>query len=236
VAWPTATAAATTFRNDASGTTFTFTLSVTAGDQIAIVPKWEGSSSDTTLTTSDGVNTYTDHFSAAHPVAAAAGEPWTSLITAVAATTASLSITVTLGAARTWREGHAVAIRPDAAGTISLDGTPAGTGGISGSVATGNTTTTGQSSNCGLSIVAYGGYGDDPSSEQINGGAADFIVGPVAPANSELWARRYTSGFTGQGTATIGFNNWAAGIVSFKIVAAGGGAAASTLMLMGMGP
>src|SRR6185503_19969205 len=119
MAWPTTAADTDTFRSDGSGTTYTLSLDTTAGDLIVLGPTWEGSSSDTTVSASDGVNTYTDHFVGAHAVASAAGEPWTTLLSAVAASTTTHTITITLGAALTWREANGATIHPDAAGTIS---------------------------------------------------------------------------------------------------------------------
>jgi hypothetical protein len=200
-------------------------MAVTAGDLIVVMGKWEGvSTGDTTMSCADGgVNTYTEiSFTGGHPNTGVGGseEPWNCAFWAVAATTTSITPQLTWAAARSWRSILAICMHPDAAGTISLDGTPTGSGAISGSITTGNITTSTQATNCGLAVVSYSEYGDNPTAEQINGTAADSITNETG---NELWTLRYTNGFTGQGTATIGFNHWSAGIFAFKIVAGGGG-------------
>jgi len=223
MAWPSSPTANQNGFSSGSDTTIAngSALSVTAGGLIFVAFSWEGA--DTTLTVADGgVNTYTEvSFTGGHPGGGATpSEPWNACFWAVAATTTTLTITGTYGAARTFRAITALFFNPDAAGTISLDGTPTAAGGLGTSVATGNITTSTQDTNCGLALTSYSEYGDNPTSEQINGSAADNITNN---GNHEVWMSRYTSGFTGQGTATIGFNHWAAGITAFKIVAGGGG-------------
>jgi len=224
MAWPTSPAATGTGSGSGSGTTIATsgTVAVTAGDLIYVSVTWEGA--DATVTCADGgVNTYSEvSFTGAHPGGGATEtEPWNACFWAVAASTTSVTVTATYDTARTFRNITVLCLHPDAAGTISLDGTPISTGGLSTSVVTGNITTSTQDTNCGIALVSYAEYGDNPTSEQINGTAADTITNNGA---HEVWQLRYTNGFTGQGTATIGFNHFAAAIAAFKIVAAGGGA------------
>lgn len=223
MAWPAAPTASQGGSGSGSGTTIATgaALSVTAGDLIFAAVSWEGA--DTTVSMADGgVNSYSEvSFTGGHPGGGATPtEPWNACFWAVAATTTSVTLTATYGAARTFRVITALCFHPDAAGTISLDGTPTAAGGLSTAIATGNITTTTQDTNCGLALTSYSEYGDNPTSEQINGTAADNVTNN---GNHEVWMLRYTNGFTGQGTATIGFNHWAAGITAFKIVAGGGG-------------
>jgi len=222
MAWATSPSSTAAGANGASDTTIATStaLSVTAGDLIYVAISWEGA--DTTLSVDDTVNTYSEiSYGGGHPGGGATPtEPWHAAFWAVAATTTTVTITATYGAARTFRAITAVCQHPDAAGTISLDGTPSAAGGLSTAVATGNTTTATQDTNCGISLVGYSEYGDNPSAELINGTAADTITNN---GNHEVWQLRYTTGGTWEGAATIGFNHWAAGIASFKIVASGGG-------------
>ena len=227
MAWPTSAADSDSFNASGSDTTLTFTVDVVAGDLIVLLVGWSDTD-DTTVSGSDSAsNSYTDHFSGGHLVQTdtAPFEPWGTMLSAVAGTTATLSITVTLGAAKTWREGQAVVIRPDAAGTISLDGTPNGAGVFNSvPVFTGNITTTTQDTNCGLTVCGYSGYGLNPSAELINGTTADAVIEQGGSANCEIWFSRYTTGGTWQGQATLeGSNQFAAMILAFKTVTGGGG-------------
>ena len=218
MAWPSTPTTTGSGFGSGSGTSIATSgsVAVTAGDLIYVSVCWEGA--DSVITCSDGgVNTYTQVFGSNLNNGTGNPEPWNQCFRAVAATTTSVTITASYGGgadSRTFRTITVLVFHPDAAGTISLDGTPAGTGGISASIATGNVTTSTQAANCGLAITSYAFYGDDPSSEQINGTAADNIT---TNNGAEVWMLRYTNGFTGQGAATIGFNNWSAGLATFKI-------------------
>lgn len=218
MSWPTTFAATGSGTNSASGTTLAISapVSVTAGDLILIPVKWEVG--DSTISCSDGVNTYTDLFAGAHPSSAGA-EPFCTLLYAVAATTASITPAVTWGTARAWREIGAEILHPTAADTISLDGTPVAAGGQGTALASGNITTTTQATDSGMAVAFYADYGTTISAEQINGAAATAIASFGA---SVLWILRYTAGFTGQATATLSFNNWSTGLAAFKIVAGAG--------------
>lgn len=227
MAFPTAPSSVASESDSASGTgplTCSADVAVTAGDLIVVSLHWEGA--DTTVSVVDddagGSNTYNEvSFTGGHPNAG--GEPWGAVFWAIAkANNASLGISGSWAAARTFRGILAVPQHPDAAGTISLDGTPNGAGGVGAAIATGNITTNTQAANCGIAFTVFAGYGDNPTSEQINGVAADTISN-ISGSYNELWQLRYTSGFTGQGTASQPSNNWAAGIVAFKIVAGGSG-------------
>lgn len=215
--WPSAPTTTASGNSTGSGTTVSSSsFSVTAGDLIYVAVSWEGA--DTTIDCSDGgVNTYAELYGGAHGNNGSGNpEPWQGGFWVQAATTTTLTITITYGAARTFKSVTIIVLHPDSAGMISLDGTPTASGGISSTVATGNNTTSTQSTNAGVSIVGYSEYGTNPTNEQINATAADNVTNNGA---HEVWMLRYTNGYTGQGTADLSFNNWAAGIASFKLTA-----------------
>jgi len=90
-------------------------------------------------------------------------------------------------------------------GTVSFDQYVATTG-TSASVATGNITT---SRNNTLCLVGYGEYTSGvPSVYQINGVAGTIIPGDTAHGSTQIWYRKPTTTFIGQGTATISSSAW----------------------------
>lgn len=217
MAWP-AAATATGSNTVGGGTSLgtSATVAVTAGDLIYVFAKWEGT--DTTVSGSDGVNTYVDLFAGNHHSKAGA-DPWGTVLYAIAATTTSLTPTVNFGASQSFINLGAVILHPTVPGTISLDGTPNKGGGAGTAVNTGNITTSAQAANCGIAIASYNTFGSTTSGRLINGTAEDFSF-QVAGDSSIAWFLRYTAGFTGAGAATIASNDWSAGIVAFKIVSA----------------
>lgn len=219
MAWPTAFAATAENGNSASVTALATpsTVALTAGDIILVVRKWEGT--DTTVSASDGVNTYAQ-FTTDHGTTT---EPFVSCCWALATTTASLTITSTLGAARTWNDLVVGVVRRDAAGTVSSDGTPIAAQGTSTAPNSGNMTTATQETNGSLQIGWYGEFGTNPTSELLFGSAADAIANGGISDNSELWTRRTTTGATGAASATLSFNSWACGVGSLKTVASAAG-------------
>lgn len=212
--------------SSASNTSLQATVTgVHAGDLVVILAKWENG--DTTVSASDGTSSFTDALSGNHAVGTAgAGEPnVTALYLLSSVTSGSVTYTVTWGAARPWKD-VIVAVYTPGSGTLSLDGTANKNVGAGTSLTTGNITTSGTD---GIAFALYGEYGTGLDSEKINGLVADrTIVGGVVN-QSEIWIKSYTSGFTGQGTATLNSsNNWAAAILAFKLTASGGGGGGAT--------
>lgn len=203
---------------DASDTSVTLSLTVSAGDLVVVMMKWEGA--DTTITGDIGGEALTEWANAGNPHIRLTNEPWcTCLYKINTALTGSQTITLTLGAARGFKEYCAMSYTPTA-GTVSTNGTPNSGLGTSTSPASGNITTTGSD------MVIFGfnaGYGSQLSSPLINGNAAEEAVEPAtASRDSQLWARRESAGFTGQAAATLaGSARWACGVIAFNIAAAG---------------
>lgn len=216
MAWPITTAATSNNANTASVTVLatSSTVSLTAGDVILALRKWEGA--DTTCAVSDTENTYTQ-FTTDHGGAA---EPWVSLSWAVAATTASRTITSTLGAARTFNDLVVAVLRRDAAGTVTMDGTAIAASGSGTALNSGNMTTSTQETNGSLQIGYSGDYGTDPTSELCFGTAADVVVQGGISNQTEIWTRRTTNGATGAASATESSNTWVCGVAALKTVAA----------------
>lgn len=206
----------------AGSTTATVVLTgVSVGDLIVVAAKWEsGVASAGTATCSDGTSSLTK-WAPGELSAIANIDPrlvMFYLLSSVA--TGTVTYTVTFSGSMSFRDVIAMAYAPPSA--ASLDGTPVGAGAASGTaISSGNITTTGTD---GVAFGSYAEFGSSASAMNINGVAADQTQVAAGTANSQLWSKTYSGGYTGAATATISFSNsWLCGVIAFK--AAGGAAA-----------
>lgn len=202
-------------REDASDTTFSVTLTVSPGDLIVAVPKWEGA--DTTVTMMVGAEAMTEwDYGTVH---IRTNEPWSSFFYKIAtAESGSVTVTMTLGAARAFKDLCVMSYTPSA-GTVTKHTIGLGAAGSSTAPASGNRTTT--STDC-LVFGFNAGYGTSLSSPLINTLAAEESVGATVGTHTWLWARRFAAGFTGQASATLsGSARWGCGIIAFDLAAGG---------------
>jgi hypothetical protein len=186
--------------------------SVQAGDLVVITLKWEGG--DSTAAISDGSSTFVDALVGNHASDTGA-DPWaTTLYCLSSVASGSVTYTPTWGTARGWREIVVGVFHPNSAATITLDGTPAKNGGSSGSLTSGNITTTGTD---GIAFGTYGDYGSTLSSVLINGGSVTGSISGGLANKTRIDYKTYASGFTGQYAATVTpSDHWATTITAFK--------------------
>lgn len=196
-----------------SGSGLTTTVQLTniqAGDFVVVVMLWDGAA--TTCTVDDGTSTLTEQ--TASSVAADGGTTLRMrtfyLLSSVASGT--LTYTSTLGAGRTAREILAIAYRPS--GTVATDGGNHN-GATSGSALTSGDITTTGTTELVIGAHGYGGFSIS-GTPQINGQNADQTQ--TNTGKSSIWAKTFTSTFTGGASATLaGSDWWVASIAAFKI-------------------
>lgn len=198
--------------SSSSATTLAATVAgVHAGDLVLVLSKWE--SSDTTVSVSDGTSSLTQT-SASH-ASVGGSEPYSTchyLLSSVAS--GSVTYTVTWGAARPFRDIVVIVYTPS--GSVVTDGTPpAGAGGTGTAAASGSITTTGTD---GIAFGTYGEYGRPITATKINGVNSDRIVTGGFANHSAIWAKSYTSGFTGTASGTLDLSErWVLEVIAFKI-------------------
>lgn len=214
--------------NDTSGTSLATAdaLTVTAGDCIFVVCKWEGASGST-ASISDGSNSYT---SVNAQVNHANGDLNGQTFVATAGSTTTLTITLSLTSARPYRMIRAYSFTPAGGQTLTQDAVNAGSaaGGSSGAFSYGTASATG----AGFSVMARQSYGG----EVLTAGsgwsiAAEFTASSALPTQYQLQSGAGT--ITADGSISTGFDYiWQLAV--FKEVA-GGGSSVKRAMLMGIG-
>ncbi|MFO0691587.1 MAG: PQQ-dependent sugar dehydrogenase [Myxococcota bacterium] len=193
--------------NDASGTTLSVPLTnVRAGSLIVAYVKWEGATSGSTVTLSDGTSTFT----ADTQVNSANGDLHGRFFY-LPASTASGNVTYTA----TWSAGRPfrrllVSEYAYSGGTVAFDGSNRATA-TSGTLNSGNLTTTGSDE------VVFGAYGEyssvDTTAERIGGVAADQVV---RSGFASMWSKTFTAPFTGAATAAGNSSTWVGSVIAFK--------------------
>lgn len=198
------------FGTSASGTSLPVTIGgVSIGDLIVIGTKWEDQ--DDTVTISDGASTFVET-TAAHPTN---GNPaWGTLHYCLAsAASGSVTYTATFSPTASFKEIGVMIYTPTS--LPSLDGTPSSQGGFGATTVTsGNITTLGTD---GLMFGWYGEVGSAITSPLINGLAADRSQSVGSSSRSMIWAKAYTSGFTGAATGSVLAANYVVDGIAFKI-------------------
>lgn len=194
-----------------SATTIACTVpNVAEGDGIWVVGKFEGTT--TTATCSDGTTSLTQSSVGVQNNGGANGEPHCVmfyLLSSVA--TGSVTYTITLGAAKTFRECHAFAVTaPSGSGAASLNGTATSNSATSGTAITsGNITTTGSN---GIAASCATTFGQAFTEFKINGVRSVVAKGVDG---SCLWVSPFTSGYTGGGSCTgSATNRWDSQIIA----------------------
>lgn len=200
--------------SDGSGTTFSVTVAgVHVGDHVVCSFSFEGAV--TTATCSDGTSSLT---AAAFGVTSGSrnAEPWLGgFYLQASVASGSVTYTITLGAARTFKQIEVHVNTPS--GAVTLDGTAVAAAGSTTPISSGNITTTGTDN---ITFGHYAEYGQATVTETINGNAEEQLQRANAGAsrNSALFARRQTAGFTGPAAGTLGGNElWTLGVQGFKI-------------------
>jgi YVTN family beta-propeller protein len=194
---------------DASGTTLSVQLSgVKTGSLLVAYMKWEGTPA-ATLSVSDGTTTFT-----ADAIDTAANNDLNGRFYYLPASSASgtVTYTATWSAARPFRK-MMVYEYSYSGGTVTLDASNRATG-TSGSLNSGNITTT------GADEIVFGAYGEydifTTNTELIGGLAADQVV----RANfSSMWSKSFSAPFTGAATASGNSPTWVGGVIALKHVA-----------------
>lgn len=226
MAWTFVSQGGTSTDKSASSLTIAETsASVAAGDLVVVWVKWENGA--TTVSCSDGTSSLTN-WGPGNLSVGGADQRGTLFYLLSSVATGTVTYTATFGAGRSWRGMCVMVYRPSAA--ASLDGTATGTSGTSTAANSGNLTTTGTD---GVAFGAYGEFGDPIASPLINGSAADQFRDNSASGSSReaLWAKSYTSGFTGAASGTLSaVNQWICGVIAFKIAAGGGGSILRQIM------
>ncbi|MBK7951380.1 MAG: PQQ-dependent sugar dehydrogenase [Deltaproteobacteria bacterium] len=193
--------------NDANGTTLSVPLTnVRAGSLIVAYAKWEGAAAGSTVTLSDGTNTFT-----ADAVGSAANGDLHGRFFYLPASTASgnVTYTATWSAARPYRR-LLVYEYAYSGGSVGFDASSRATG-TSGTLNSGSITTT------GTDEVVFGAYGEysasNTTTERIGGLAADQVV---RSGFSSMWSKTFTAPFTGAATATGHSATWIGSVIAFK--------------------
>jgi len=205
----------------ASGSASTITVAVTgcnAGDVAFICLKHEGTVA-TTPTISDGnSSTFTREIT---EQGVSSAEPWMSAFWGVLNAGGTITFTGNYNATKTFRDIAVIVYTPPGGASLARDGSAVSQGhAAAASVTSTNFTTTGTD---GIAVGTYGSFGDDISSMQINGGAADRTQ-KASATNSAIWTRAYSAGFTGASTGTTaGANAWDAGGFAVNATVSGGG-------------
>jgi hypothetical protein len=221
--WSLVSSSGSTTAGNATTQAVTLT-SIQAGDLIVL---YFGDDTSTTISVSDGTSSLTTT-----SLAGFAGQfgAFAYLLSSVA--TGSVTYTVTYGASVGDRTIVGFAFRPLSGATVSKDGTEQFE-----SVATGTSVTTPNITTTGTDGVAVGAVAQDnvatPSAQQINATNADGTqTGGIIGSG---WYKTYTSGFTGNATATLSASAKHIGaLIAFSQV--GGGGSSSRLILLGVGP
>src|SRR6185436_5685608 len=120
----------------------------------------------------------------------------------------AVTYTANFSAARSWK--RMIVYQYSYGGVASFDASNRATG-TSGSLNSGNITTTGANE---VVFGAYGEYNSDntTTNEQINGQNADNVFRQY----HSMWSKTFTSPFTGAATAAGNSSTWIGSIISFK--------------------
>lgn len=197
--------------NTGSGTTLSLTYSATAGSLIVIWNKHEGT--PTTITNSDGTNTFSAGTKVNHSNNDLSSQ-WHYLLVGLSG---SLTYTQTLAASRAFRT--IILFEYSYTGTASLD-QQATAQGSSTAPNSGNLTTT------GTDQVSFGGYGEystaTVTNPLINGAAADGSVLLGSGNFTAAWRKTFAATYTGAASCTLsGSADWICNQISFKATAGG---------------
>jgi hypothetical protein len=197
-------------------TTFTVSLTgVTAGNLITVFTKQE-SGTDCTMTVTDGIgNTLTGLTRQVNT----AGTSWGQLHYYIAPSSGNFTYTCTFSPSATATYIAIFVYEVSCAGSWQYDG-QATANGNSTAINSGNATAQGPN---GFGICGYAEYTGSPVTSHLIGGVAADRVDTVATTATRCWARVFTSGFTGAGSATITpAGTWAACFAVFTESAAAG--------------
>lgn len=182
-------------------------LAVTAGDLIVVVAKWEQALAGSTVTISDGTDTY---------AAATTAQGHTNndlnmqMFWTTATTTGTRTITATHSAARTFRRLAAMSITPTSGYTWSIGNTGQGTNGNSNATPTAGSVT---GVAAGVAVMGSGLYGD----RNFTAGTGWTVPTEFATTNMAVMEYDLTpSGtITGDGSFSAGVE-WLAHVAIFQ--------------------
>jgi hypothetical protein len=177
---------------------------VKAGSLLVAFIKWEGTAAST-VTLSDGTSTFTPDTLNSAGNNDLHGRFYYLLASSASGT---VTYTATWSAARPYR--RLIIYEYTYSGTVSLDGSSRATG-TSGTLNTGNLTTT------GANDVVFGAYGEynanNTTNERINGLVADQVR---RTGFTSVWSKTFTSPFTGAATATGNSSTWIGNAIAFR--------------------
>lgn len=205
-------------------------LNVAAGDSLVVWVKHEGASTTIAVADTGGGNSFT--FDAADKQNHSNGDLSATFGYLLSASAdASFVGRLTLGAARAFRTIQVWQFRPDAGETVTKDQSNDAQG-SSGSISSGNITTT------GTDVIVVGGYGEytanNSSAHQIGGVNATAVMqSQTALANfTASWYRILSATMTGAATCTNSSADWIGAVIALKSEAAGGGGATDAGILL----
>jgi hypothetical protein len=194
-----------TFENT-NATTLSVTLTgVAPGSLVVAYVKWEDTAAST-VTLSDGTSAFTPDTR----VSAANGDLHGQFFYLLSSTASgTVTYTATWSAARPYRKLMIYEFSYNG-GTVAFDSSNRATG-TSGTLSSGNITTTGADE---IVLGAYGEYStNNTTTERINGVAADQVL---RASYASMWSKSFTAPFTGAATASGNSHPWVGSVIAFK--------------------
>lgn len=195
---------------------------VVAGDLGVVLMKWENTTT-TVSSCTDGTTTWTASAAGVTNNGGANGEPHAAtdyLLSSVA--TGSVTVTCTLGAAKTFRDVVVMYWTPPTSTTsVSVDGTATGNSATTGTTLTSGNITTATNAQTSVCAGTYSEFGATIQDTLINSAVRQAYKVASGTGNSAMWGTVYSTGFTGGASGTLSTSNrWTSQIACFKANAA----------------